>query len=92
METLLFLAGGIAVGILLKVRKKWQFAVEKGVMVMIWVLLLLLGVSIGANQEIVQNIHIIGWKALLLSVGGIAGSIACSYIVYLKFFKSQNKM
>ncbi len=88
METLLFLAVGIIIGIAIKKRQNWRALIEKSITVMIWVLLLLLGISIGANENIVQNIHIIGGKAFLLSVGGVVGSIVCSYIVYLKFFKS----
>lgn len=87
METLLFLAIGVIIGIAIKKKQDRKILVEKSITIMIWILLLLLGMSIGANQDIIQNIHIIGGKALLLSVGGIIGSIACSYIVYLKFFK-----
>ncbi|NLR94330.1 MULTISPECIES: LysO family transporter [Flammeovirga] len=88
METLLFLGGGVLVGYLFRKRASLQEKVEKGISVMIWVLLFFLGISIGANQEVIESIHIIGWKAFILTIGGIAGSIACSYLVYLKFFKS----
>jgi hypothetical protein len=54
---------------------------------MIWALLLLLGIAVGANEQIVDNMHVIGGKAAVVTIGGIAGSIACSYMVYRRFFK-----
>ena len=45
------------------------------------------GIAIGAKEQIIDNMHIIGGKAAVVTIGGIAGSIACSYIVYRKFFK-----
>jgi len=87
METLLFLGGGILIGFLLRQKSKMREAVERSITVMIWVLLLFLGISIGANEQVINNIHVIGGKALVLTFGGIAGSIACSYVVYLKYFK-----
>ncbi len=87
METLLFLGGGILIGFLLRQKKKMRDIVEQSITVMIWVLLLLLGISIGTNEQVINNIHVIGSKALVITVGGIAGSIACSYLVYLKFFR-----
>ncbi|MBK3516906.1 LysO family transporter [Carboxylicivirga marina] len=87
METLLFLGGGILLGFLLRKNSNWRSGVEKSITVMIWVLLLFLGISIGANQQVIDNIHVIGGKAVVLTFGGIAGSIALSYIVYRQFFK-----
>jgi len=88
METLLFLGGGILLGFLLRTKNNWRGAVDKSITVMIWVLLLFLGISIGANQQVIDNIHVIGGKAMVLTLGGIAGSIACSYLVYRKYFKA----
>lgn len=87
METLLFLGGGIFIGFLLRKKAEWLPRVEKSISVMIWLLLFFLGIAIGANQEVIDSIHIIGWKAMILTLGGISGSIACSYVVYYKFFK-----
>ncbi|SFF47516.1 LysO family transporter [Sunxiuqinia elliptica] len=87
METLIFLVGGIFLGFLLRKKNRLREGVEKSITVMIWVLLLFLGIAIGANQQVVDNIHIIGGKAIVLTLGGVLGSIACSYVVYLKYFK-----
>ncbi|MBR8535945.1 LysO family transporter [Carboxylicivirga mesophila] len=88
METLLFLCGGVLLGYLFRKRKELRAGVEKSITVMIWLLLLFLGIAIGANQQVIENIHVIGTKAMVLTFGGIAGSIACSYFVYRKFFKA----
>lgn len=87
METLLFLGGGVLVGFFLRKKHTLKMPIEQSISIMIWCLLFLLGISIGANQEVINSIHIIGWKAMILTIGGISGSIACSSIVYYKFFK-----
>ncbi|WP_430813224.1 LysO family transporter [Carboxylicivirga sp. RSCT41] len=87
MESILFLGGGIVIGFLIRFRKQLRDYVEKGITIMIWALLLLLGIAIGANEQIIENMHVIGGKAVVVTIGGIAGSIACSYMVYRRFFK-----
>lgn len=87
MESILFLGGGVALGFLIRFRKQVRAYVEKGITTMIWILLLLLGIAIGANEQIIDNMHVIGSKAVVVTLGGIAGSIACSYLVYRRFFK-----
>lgn len=89
METLLFLASGAFLGILLRKQKHWRPYIDKSISLMIWALLFFLGISVGRNQEIINNIQLIGWKALVLTIGGIVGSIACSYLVYRRFFNKK---
>jgi hypothetical protein len=51
---------------------KW---VSRVVMVLIWILLLLLGTEVGANQSIINGLHTIGLEALLITVFALAGSL-----------------
>ena len=55
----------------------------------IYVLLFVLGLSVGKNDTIVQNIHVIGMKALIITLAAIAGSIFVCWFVFLFFFRSR---
>lgn len=77
--------GGVLVGYLL--RKKKTGWISGFIMVAIWILLFLLGIAVGHNDEILNNLDTIGWQALVLSVGGVLGSVVLASVVYHYFFK-----
>ncbi len=82
---ILMLAGillGLALGknpIILKIN-------EKLLNVAIYILLLLLGISVGSNDKIIDNLYNIGLQALIITIGAIAGSVAFCWIIYKTFF------
>ena len=88
---LLIMIAGIAAGFLL--RKKKNFAKYTDIIIvwLIYILLFLLGVSVGANKVILNNLDNLGFKALLLSVGAVSGSVFISFFVYKHFFKNDKK-
>lgn len=79
---------GVLVGYLLR-NRNLSF-VSKGIMAAIWLLLFLLGVAVGGNEAILGSLDTIGLQALLLSVGGVGGSVVCTWVVY-RFFWSGKK-
>lgn len=79
---------GVLVGYLLR-NRNLSF-VSKGIMAAIWLLLFLLGVAVGGNEAILGSLDTIGLQALLLSVGGVGGSVVCARVVY-RFFWSGKK-
>ena len=81
--------GGIFIGYLLRKHKKLVKPVDKITMFSIYLLLFLIGVSIGSNKEIITNIGSLGIIAVILSSGAIIGSILLSVPVYKKFFKDN---
>jgi len=52
----------------------------------IFLLLFFLGISVGHNEKIVNNLTTIGLQALIITMGAIAGSILLAWFVYKKFF------
>lgn len=58
--------------------------------VVIGLLLFSLGVNVGSNEQVVNNFAIIGFDALLLTIGGVLGSLICAKWVYTRFFKKQH--
>ena len=60
--------------------------------VAIWILLLLLGLSVGGDPKIMDNLGTIGGEALWLTLGAVGGSVLCAWGVYHFFFSpDKNK-
>ena len=79
---------GASIGYLLRNKLRIIRFVDPSINIAIYLLLFLLGVSIGTNKLILNNLGTLGIHAFLLTVGGIAGSIALSYLLYKFFFKT----
>ncbi|MBA4409515.1 MAG: LysO family transporter [Bacteroidota bacterium] len=57
----------------------------------IYVLLFLLGISVGLNKTIVQNLDKIGIQAVIITIGAISGSVLTLWFLYrMLFSKEQN--
>lgn len=54
---------------------------EKLILPSILLLLFLLGTGIGANRQIMESLPQLGLSALLLAVGGMAGTILCIRLI-----------
>ena len=80
---------GIATGYILR---KWNFLEKLGepISYTIFLLLFLLGISVGANKEIVNNLVSLGGQALLIALAATLGSILAASIVYHYFFKERD--
>lgn len=77
---------GVGLGFLLKKIRGLEH-ISKTISYTIYLLLFLLGISVGANQEIVKNLASLGWQALTLAVAGSVGSALAAWVVYRWFFK-----
>lgn len=55
----------------------------------IYVLLFLLGISVGLNKTIIQNLHKIGFQAVIITLGAISGSVLTLWLLYRFFFKTE---
>lgn len=61
--------------------------IEKSTSLTIFALLFVLGLSIGSNRLIVENLGRVGWQAAILAVLSLGGSIIAARIVFQLFFK-----
>ena len=52
----------------------------------IFLLLFLLGITVGANGDIMNNLATIGYDALLITLAAVAGSVLCAWGIYRFFF------
>ena len=64
---------------------------EKTISLTIFLLLFILGVSIGSNSLIVNNLGKFGWQAIILSTSGVLGSLIAARLVLQLFFKKGGK-
>ena len=75
---------GIILGYAFKERNL-KFA-QKLINYAIFLLLFLLGITVGANGEVMNNLDSIGLEALLITLAAITGSVLCAWGVYHFFF------
>ncbi|MBZ4676038.1 MAG: hypothetical protein JG782_657 [Anaerophaga sp.] len=82
---------GIVAGSFFRGNKKFIALNEKLVSMVVFALLFFLGVSVGADTRVINNISTLGWKAIALSGGAISGSLLLSAMVSSFFTKDTNK-
>ncbi len=88
-KIILILIFGILTGSLLRKKTNVIRFTEKLTFIVICILLALLGISVGANKEIIQNFASIGFKSIVITCGALTGSIFLSYLVYKFVFKDN---
>ncbi|SHE34951.1 Membrane protein of unknown function [Bacteroides faecichinchillae] len=81
---------GIGIGYALRNWKLLQ-KTEKTISATIFMLLFILGVSIGSNNLIVDNLGKFGGQAVILAFSGILGSLVASRLILQIFFKKGGK-
>lgn len=60
---------------------------EKTISYTIILLLFVMGVSIGSNEKIIENLGTFGWQAAIIAISATCGSILAAWIVLTMFFK-----
>ena len=81
---------GIAVGYVLR-RMEWLQQIGKPIAYTILWFLFLLGITVGANESIVNNFATLRGQAFLLATAGTLGSIVAAAGVYHFLFKSKRR-
>lgn len=80
------LFGGI-IGYIL--RKKELGNITKIIMILIWLLLLLLGMEVGSNPDIVSGLATIGMEALIIAIAAASGSAAMALLLWKQIKKGK---
>ena len=79
---------GILTGYVLR-KRHIAGLVGKMISVAIVVLLFFLGISVGTNKDIINNLSTIGVNAVLISFAATMGSVLVSWLVYTIWFKNK---
>ncbi len=88
-EILLLMSLGILGGYLLRSRKRIILIAEKLIIWSIFLLLFFMGLSIGRDPLIISNLPTLGLTALLISIGGIGGSLFLALLTWKLFFAKK---
>lgn len=91
LTVIIIMSVGMLAGFILRKYKKLYTGLDKTVSYVIYLLLFLLGITVGQNETIIRNFHIIGLKALLITIASVAGSIILAAIVFHFFFRHEHK-
>lgn len=89
LQVLFIFALGILIGYLVKNRNRVIKANDYLTNFAIYLLLFLLGLDVGSNKEIMENVDVIGLNAFLISIFAVAGSVVLAWIVNKFIFKSN---
>jgi len=89
ITVLLLMTCGIILGWFLHSKKKFLKVNAELTNWAIYLLLFLLGLSVGTNEKILSNFSQIGGQAILITVFAVAGSILTSWLTYIIFFKNN---
>ena len=79
---------GILVGYLLR-NKKIRFF-QGLIITLIWLLLFLLGLEIGANEQVVSQFGKLGLEAFIIAAAGTLGSVLAAKLLW-KFIEKKNE-
>jgi uncharacterized membrane protein YbjE (DUF340 family) len=89
ITVLLLMLAGIVAGYLLSSRRKLLKINDKLITWAIYGLLLLLGISVGVNKTIIQNLDKIGLQSAIITTGAVTGSVLVLWALYNVFFKAE---
>ena len=80
LKIVMIMLCGIGTGYLLRNRK--MSFIGRVITALIWVLLFLLGIEVGGNPRIVYGLQTLGLEAIVLTIGGCAGSVLFAWALW----------
>ena len=89
IEILIIMFCGIFLGFIFRKKRSVITAADKLAGWSIYLLLFLLGLSVGGNKMIINNFLQIGFNSILLTLSGVSGSVILSFIIYKFLFKKN---
>ena len=78
---------GMLLGILM--RQKRLSRIHQIITMFIWLLLFLLGVEVGSNEQIIKGLHSLGLEAIILTFGGTLGSVIAAWFLWKTIYKEE---
>ena len=78
---------GMLLGFLM--RQKRLSRIHQIITIFIWLLLFLLGVEVGSNEQIIKGLHSLGLEAIILTLGGTLGSVIAAWGLWKIIYKKE---
>lgn len=88
IEVLIIMSLGMLLGFLFSSKQKFISIINKSTMWIIFALLFFMGISVGINDDIMNNLRTIGLQGFILALVAILGSVVLSWFLYILFFKN----
>lgn len=88
-EILIIMSSGIITGYIFRKKRTFITFADKLAGWSVYLLLFLLGLSVGNNDQVINNFPVIGFNSIIITFSGISGSIILSFILYKLFFKKS---
>ena len=89
IEIIIIMCAGIFAGTLLRGKKFMLAFLDRLTLAAIYLLLFLLGLSVGTDENIINSFPNIGFTAVILTLSAITGSVVLSWILYLSLFRKK---
>ena len=80
---------GMLLGYLL--RKRDLKKIHQIITLLIWLLLFILGIEVGSNEQIIKGLHTIGLEAVILTLGGTLGSVIAAWALWRAFVQKERR-
>ena len=87
---MIVMLSGILIGYILRNIRAIPALVSKINIYIIFLLLFVMGLSVGSNPQVIQGLGTLGLLGIAISVVSIAGSVFLSWIVYRHLFKKED--
>jgi uncharacterized membrane protein YbjE (DUF340 family) len=84
----LALAAGTLLGYFLRRYERPTSVAGRVSTMLVFALLFLLGLSVGANETITANFHHLGLEAMALSLASLTGSVMFAWLLYRRLFQA----
>ena len=78
---------GMLLGYLL--RKRDLKKIHQIITLLIWLLLFILGIEVGSNEQIIKGLHTIGLEALIHTLGGTLGSVIAAWALWRALYNKK---
>lgn len=78
---------GMLLGYLL--RKRDLKKIHQIITLLIWLLLFILGIEVGSNEQIIKGLHTIALEAVILTLGGTLGSVIAAWALWRALYKRK---
>jgi len=85
------LIAGLGVGFLIRRRDFLLKYIDVVSIIFMFILLSVLGLSLGTNKEVIKNFKSVGMYAVAISITSIIGSSFAGFVVYRLFFKKSDR-
>ena len=78
---------GMLLGYLL--RKRDLKKIHQIITLLIWLLLFILGIEVGSNEQLLKGLQTIGLEAVILTLGGTLGSVIAAWALWRALYKRK---